>query len=290
MAENQRCRFVNNRSPRARALGKALREARVDRGIGLREFAKSIDRDPSLLSRWETGDRTPPPTEVARILGNLHITGERYDQTMELSHGADDPLWLATTLPEQKAQLAALIDFEQNASIITDVSPLLVPGLLQTRQYARAIMSAGWTVPPKEVDVRVGIRMDRQAVLTREDPVRVRAYIGEAALRQRLGSRAIMAAQLRHLAAMSGRENVEIRIVPFESDWHPGLEGPSLLIESETEPPIAHLEVRGTGIFLHSRSDLAACRQAAARLSEQAMSIEDSVTLLALITARWESA
>jgi transcriptional regulator with XRE-family HTH domain len=290
MVENSRFRLVNNRSPRARALGKALREARLDKHIGLREFAKAIGRDPSLLSRWETGDRTPPPTEVAQILGNLRISGARYDQIIELAHGADDPLWLATTLPEQKAQLAALIDFEQAASVITDVSPLLVPGLLQTRQYAHAIMSAGWTVPPGEIDTRVDIRMDRHIVVTRPEPVHLIAYVGEAALRQRLGSREIMAEQLGHLMDMTARENVEIRVVPFDCDWHPGLEGPSLLIESETEPPVAHLEVRGTGIFLHARPDMDSCRQAAARLSEQAMSIEDSLTVIALIKAGWESA
>src|ERR1700743_2403489 len=121
MTDNPRCRLVNNRSPRARALGKALRDARLDKKLGLREFAKSLGRDPSLLSRWETGDRTPPPTEVAQILGNLRITGKRYDEIIELAHGADDPLWLATTLPEQRAQLAALLDFESTASVITDV-------------------------------------------------------------------------------------------------------------------------------------------------------------------------
>lgn len=290
MTDNPRCRLVNNRSPRARALGKALRDARLDKKIGLREFAKSLGRDPSLLSRWETGDRTPPPTEVAQILGNLRITGRRYDEIIELAHGADDPLWLATTLPEQRAQLAALLDFESTASVITDVSPLLVPGLLQTRQYATAIMVTG-SVPQEEISTRVTIRMGRHEVLTRDnDPVRLVAYIGEAALRQKIGGRAIMAEQLARLIEVAARPNVEVRVVPFDSEWHPGLEGPVLLIESETEPPVAHLEVRTSGLFMHTWADVDAYRTGAAKVAEQAMSAEDSLTVIALARAGWESA
>jgi transcriptional regulator with XRE-family HTH domain len=290
MVDNQRCRLVNNRSPRARALGRALRDARLDNNLGLREFAKALGRDPSLLSRWETGDRTPPPTEVAQILGNLRITGRRYDEIIELAHGADDPLWLATTLPEQRAQLAALVDFESTASVITDVSPLLVPGLLQTRQYATAIMVTG-SVPQDEIDTRVDTRMGRHDVLTRDDePVRLVSYVGEAALRQRIGSRAIMVEQLAQLIELSAMPNVEIRIVPFDSDWHPGLEGPVLLIESATEPPVAHLEVRDNGMFLHTRSDIESYRTATAKVAAQAMDAEDSLTVIALARAGWESA
>jgi transcriptional regulator with XRE-family HTH domain len=279
-----------DRSPRARALGKALREARTASELGLREFAKTLGRDPSLLSRWETGDRTPPPTEVAQILGNLHIKGERYDEIIELAESVDEPLWLATTLPEQRAQLAALLDFERTATAITDISPLLVPGLLQTSHYVRAIMSAGWTVPPDEISTRVAIRMGRRDVLTRRDPARLTAFIGEAALRQRVGDAAIMADQCAHLANMAVLSNVEIRIIPFDCDWHPALEGASFLIESAADAPVVHLEVRGTGLFLYAPADVSACRQAAAKLSAQAMSPEDSLVVIALAQAGWESA
>jgi transcriptional regulator with XRE-family HTH domain len=289
MEEFPRCRLVNNRSPRARALGKALREARLDQDLGLREFAKTLGRDPSLLSRWETGDRTPPTTDVAQILGNLHIKGKRYTEILELAEAVDEPLWLATTLPEQRAQLAALLDFERTASVITDISPLLVPGLLQTSQYTRAIMSAGFAVPPDEINTRVAIRMGRREVLTRREPARLIAYIGEAALRQRLGSPATMSEQCGHLTNMAALPNIDIRIVPFDSDWHPGLQGASLLIESEAATPVVHLEVRETSMFLHSVTDIDACRQAIATLSEQAMSPEDSLVVIALARAGWES-
>lgn len=194
MDVNQRCRPGNNRTPRARALGNALREARLDCDLGLRQFAKEVGRDPSLLSRWETGDRTPTPTDVAQILGKLGVTGERYDAIIELAYGTDDPRWLATSLPEQKAQLAALLDFERTATLITDVSAVIVPGLLQTEEYAQAIMTDGG-VPEAEISTRVSIRLGRREGL-RQRQTRFVALMCEAALRQMIGSREIMAAQL----------------------------------------------------------------------------------------------
>jgi transcriptional regulator with XRE-family HTH domain len=290
MENSQRCRLVNNRTPRSRALGNALREVRLDRNFGLRQFAKEIGRDASLLSRWETGERTPAPTEVARILGKLGVTGDRFDDIVELAEHTDDSRWLATTLPAQRAQLAALLDFERSAGVITDSSPLLIPGLVQTSDYTRAIMSAGGTMPAEEVSTRVAVRMGRREVLTRREPARFVGLIGEAALRQRIGSREIMAEQLGFLLEMAERPNVDIRVMPFDSDWHPGLDGPILLIESATEAPVIHLEVRGTGLFLHTRSDVNNYRQAVDSVSEQAINAESSLTLIAMAKAGWESA
>lgn len=288
MDVNQRCRVVNNRTPRARALGNVLREVRLDHDIGLRQFAKDIGRDPSLLSRWETGDRSPTPTDVAQILGKLGITGDRYDEIIELAYGTDDARWLATTLPEQRLQLSALLDFERTASVITDISPLLIPGLLQTSDYARAMMTEGG-VPAEEVSPRVAIRLGRREELNRRESVRFVALVGEAALRQLVGSQQIMVDQLTFLLEMASRANVEIQVVPFDSGWHPGLEGPALLIDSDTQPSVAHLEFHVSGLFLHTKADVVAYRQAADTVSTRAMNAEDSLALIALVKAGWES-
>jgi transcriptional regulator with XRE-family HTH domain len=257
--------------------------------LSLRQFARDIGRDPSLLSRWETGDRTPTPTDVAQILGKLGVTGARYDEIVELAHRTDDTRWLATTVPEQRAQLAALLDFESTASVITDVSPLLVPGLLQTSDYARTIMIEGG-VPADDINTRVHVRMGRREEFKSRESSRIVALIGEAALRQLVGTRAIMAAQLGFLMEMAGRPDTDIRVVPFDSGWHPGLINASLLIESETQPAVVYVEVADSGLFLHSRSDIVSCRHSVDRVSARAMNTEDSSALIALAKAGWESA
>jgi hypothetical protein len=261
----------------------------MDNNIGLRQFAKDIDRDASLVSRWETGDRTPPPTEVAQILGKLGVTGARYAQILELAQGTDDSRWLATTLPAQKAQLAALLDFEATADVLTDVAPLLVSGMLQTRNYTRAIMTAA-RIPEDEIDERVDIRMGRRDVLTRDDrPVRFVALIGEGALRQLVGTRPIMAEQLAFLLEIAERPNVDIRVLPYDSGWHPGLEGPTLLIESPTEPAVVYLDVHATGLFLHATVDVTAYRAAVDDVLAHALTAGDSLAVIALTKAEWES-
>jgi hypothetical protein len=226
---------------------------------------------------------------VAQILGKLGVKGDRYDEIIALAYGTDDSRWFATSLPEQKAQLAALLDFERTASVITDVSPLLLPGLLQTSEYTNAIMTDGG-VPADEISTRVAIRMGRQRVLTRREPVDYVALVGEAALRQMIGSREIMAEQLGFMLEMAERSNVSIRVLPFDTGWHPGLEGHSILIQSETQPPVVYLELRDSGLFLHTGPAVVSYRKAANTVATRAMSAEDSLALIALAKAGWESA
>src|SRR2546422_2772029 len=193
-----RQRGDNMRTPKARALGQALRKAREDRGYGLREFAKVLERDPGVLSRWETGDRIPSPDQVAQYLTRLEVIGEQYEEIMELTRATDEPRWLAISLPEQRQQFDALLDFEQHATTITHLAPMLVPGLLQTSGYIRSIMSAG-EVPDHEFPRRIALRIGRKDVLTKPERVRLAAFVGEGALRQLIGTREVMAEQLRHL-------------------------------------------------------------------------------------------
>jgi transcriptional regulator with XRE-family HTH domain len=226
----------NNRTPKARALGGMLREARTERGVGLRTFAHELGRDPGLLSRWETGDRVPKPTDVAQILTKLGIFGARYDEILDFCYGAGDPQWLAVTLPEQRRMLAALLDFESTASAIVDVSPLLIPGLLQSSGYVRAIMTAGG-VPEEQIEDRIATRLERRKTLLRREPAHLLTFIGESVIRQLIGDRVVMIEQLRHLQRVSEMSNVDLRVVPSDVGWHPGLEGPFIVIESQEVSP-----------------------------------------------------
>ncbi len=145
------------RTPRARALGRALREAREETGRTLRRFADEIGRDPGVLSRWENGERTPTSEQVAQVLTKLGVTGESFDEIIALARGTDAPRWLAVTLPEQAQQFSALLDLEETATRITDVEPLMIPGLLQTTDYMRAIMTGG-SLPSDEIATRIADR------------------------------------------------------------------------------------------------------------------------------------
>ena len=267
------------RTPKAHALGTALRDARERQKLTTRELADRIGRNHGEISRWETGDRTPKPENVAQVLTALGIVGELYDDIMSLTYDTRAPLWVATTLPAQRQQLAALIAMEDTATTITEVLPLLIPGLLQTRDYAAAIMSAG-NLTSDEASARLTIRMRRQEILTRENPVRYSAFIGEAALGQLIGDRSVMVDQFHHLLTMARRPNIQVRIMPADRGWHPGLEGGFIFLPAANQVSIVHLELRRTSTFLHEEDDVNAYRDALDMINKVSLTPTASAQLI----------
>ncbi|OLF05387.1 transcriptional regulator [Actinophytocola xinjiangensis] len=274
-------------TPKARRLGAALKEARVERGVGLRQLAEKLGKDHSTISRYESGQRIPKLEEVAHILGVLQVNADQRDDILDLARGADSPRWLAVSLPDQRQQLAALLELERTASTIIDVSPLLVNGLLQTTPYIRAIMSGGG-VSPTEIELRVATRVGRREVL-RDMSIKLMAVLGEAALRQQVGGAEVMADQLRHLVDVAELPNVDLRVIPFGVGWHPALEGPFTLIDSSQVPSAVHLENRRSGLWLHEPEDIESYREAARVLMDEALGAKESVGLIAALAHEMET-
>lgn len=267
------------RTLKARALGAALRREREQHGLTTRALAELIQRNHGEVSRWETGDRTPRPEQVAQILTAMGINGQPYEEIISLAYDTDAPSWEATTLPEQRQQLAALVDYEQQASRIVEVSPLLVPGLLQTNEYIQLIM-AGARVPADEVPVRVAVRKGRRDTITGPDPRPFVALIREGVLHHTLGRRAMMIEQLRYLIEMARRPNVDLRIVPFEAEWAPDLEGLFTLLDLNDGVSLVLIENRRSALFLHQARDVELYREAVVMVTEQALSPDDSIALI----------
>ncbi len=273
-------------TPKARALGTALRGARENQELTTRELANRIGRNQGEISRWETGDRTPKPEHVAQFLTTLGIIGKPYNEIMSLAYDTTASLWTATTLPAQQQQLAAFIEMEQSAAALVQVAPILVPGLLQTRDYAHAVMRGSGNLSSDEVVTRLAIRMGRQDAITRANPVKCTAFIGETAIHQNIGNQSVMVEQLRHLLKMARRPNIAIRLMPFDRDWHPGLEAPFILIRPEDSSPIVHLELRRSSTFLHEEDVVLAYMDALDAIDRIALTPEVSARL---ITARMEN-
>jgi transcriptional regulator with XRE-family HTH domain len=276
------------RTPKARALGAALRQAREGRNLLLRELAAAINRDIGVLSRWENGERAPKPEHVAQILTKLGVDGERYDDIMTLAYGTNESQWVATTLPEQRQQMIAYADWERNASRIVEVAPLLVPGILQTHDYAHAIMAAPG-VPTDEIEPRVKARLDRREVLIKQNPAHLLVLLGVGALAQGIGGRRVMLGQLRYLLEMSANPNIELRIVPNNCGWHPGLEGSFILIESSRPASVVFVGTRRSPLMLHESSDVTAYRQAIDFIYKLSLQPEASARLIADLHHRMEN-
>jgi transcriptional regulator with XRE-family HTH domain len=285
------------RTPKAQALGAALRQAREERKLLLRELAVAIQKDIGVLSRWETGDRTPKPEQVAQILATLQVGGERYEDIMTLAYGTNESQWVAFSLPEQRQQLAALVDWEQSATHIVAVAPLLIPGLLQTADYVRGIMTAAG-VPAGEIALRVTSRLGRREAITKKKkPAELLVLLGQSALNQDVGGRQAMLGQLEHLLEMATRPNIDLRIVPDHRGWHPGLEGAFTVIRASraavgrrqaASSSIVFVGNRRSVLMLHEDRDVDAYKRAVDRINAVSLAPDSSVNLIAEVRNRME--
>lgn len=282
------CMADNVTSTKSLQLANALREARTEREITLTAFAAQLGIDKARLSRIETGKSTKPPTEeeVARILGSLGVNGDRYDAIMAMARGGNPAQWNATTLPEQQLMNGAVVDAETGALSITEGALALIPGLLQSAGYVRAIMSGG-TVPRAEIATRVATRLGRSHIINpdQDNPTRLLALIDEAAIRRVVGSPAIMVEQLTYLKKVASWKHADVRVVPFDAGWYPGVSGQFSLIEPRDPGgfPIVYLENRRSGQILHTPEDVAAYRETVDAGLRAAMSPTDTEELIAVV-------
>jgi transcriptional regulator with XRE-family HTH domain len=265
---------------KSRALGDELRKARkAVRGLTVRGLAKQLGVSHASVSRWETGVKVPLPEEVATYLTQVGVSADLREKLIEMSRDADGSQWLSVGMPEQQLQLSALLEIERTALRITTVSTLLVPGLVQTSDYARAIM-IGAGVPAAEIETRVAVRVGRREAITRKrNPTHLVAFIGEHVLWQNIGGPDVMADQLDALLEYSELPNVEIRVIPTCCEWHAGLEGPFSYHEFEGRGDVAHIENRVSGLFLQD-DGVQAYKSSLPRVQEIAMSPADSAGLI----------
>ncbi|MER7009869.1 helix-turn-helix transcriptional regulator [Saccharopolyspora sp. NPDC000359] len=268
-------------APRAYVLGAELRDAREKTGLGLRKLAAQLDVSHSVVVRWERGERVPSTESVAAVCAVLGLTTASRERLMQLARDAvSEPANTVSVGPAGEAdQLAALLEFERIATAITDVSPIVVPGLLQTAEYARAIMSTG--MPNGETDKLVMMRLGRREVITRKKlPIRFTAIMLEAALNQSIGGSDVMQEQLQFLLEMGERDNVDIRVIPQSAGWTPAHAGPFVLLEFAKAAPVVHLEHHRSSAFLRDEGDVSAFVTAREDIERVAMSPAASAELI----------
>lgn len=281
-----------SRSPRARALSAALRKAREERGISNRELAGRLSIDQSHLSRIETGKRVPSIETTAMILATLQTPPAERERVLDLARNANEPNWLTVGIPGIPQQLAGAWECERAATAITAWHHSLVPGLLQTTDYARAVVAASGRLDDlsqTEIESRVTVKVSRREALTRQRPPTFSALISEAALRDPICSVELMAEQLRHLIKITERPNVTIKVVPQNVGWHPGTPGPFVFYEFDDDPPVVYFEHHSSGAFNQDDSDTRAYREAITEISRIAMNQQDSIEQIArIIIEKWD--
>src|SRR5438067_5680192 len=168
-------------TPRVRALAASIREAREARRISVRQLAEVLGFSPAMLSQWERAIRVPTVAQVGLILGYLQVAGERQDHILELARTAREPNWLTESTSDIGPALTGLLQCERTAIRINCWALTIVPGLFQTADYARSILSSG-DLTLSQVDARLIVRLGRQEILTCKAPIQLNAIISERAL------------------------------------------------------------------------------------------------------------
>jgi transcriptional regulator with XRE-family HTH domain len=236
------------RAPQARdrALGAQLKAIRTQQTeLSLEAAAEMMRWSSATMSRIENGKRHISAEDVASILAVYRIPMDQRGALIRRAKAIDEPGWWSHPLPGVPEELGVLASYESEANVLTDWSVNIVPGLLQTYEYAKAYMlDKGTSI--EDIEMAWMARLRRQQGLSK---VEYTAYIGEAAIRTPFGSAEILTEQLRQLIELTKR-GLGIRLVSQHAPCA-GLYHSWLLLEFPDSPPIAHIELLRGGVFLH---------------------------------------
>jgi transcriptional regulator with XRE-family HTH domain len=215
-----------------RRLRTELRRARLDAELTQEQVATAMDWSLSKLIRIENGTVGISTNDLKAILAHYKITDDRRTAEMlALARGARERSWWST-YRDAPPRLVQLIEYESASFIIRNFQPMLIPGLLQTEEYAATVIRN--LIPEataQEVSSNVEIRMNRQRLLQQPEMPLMFFIMDEAAVRRLVGGQEAMRRQIQRLLDESDKPTVSIEIVPFSAGAHPGMQGPFMLFE-----------------------------------------------------------
>ncbi|MCO5991504.1 helix-turn-helix domain-containing protein [Actinoallomurus spadix] len=251
----------------------------------LDEASAQLERTPSSLSKIETGRVAVRVRDLRVILQRYGVQEEqRVNALLALARDGRKRGWWQNYGDVLSWAYQEFISLEADASAVRSHETILIPGLLQTEDYARAVHEA---VPPppgihRDIDRLVAVRRERQGVLGRERPLELWAILDEAAFHRRFGGRKVMRAQLERLLEASSMDNVTIQVVPFAAGGHAGINGPFTILEF---PELVDLDVilvenLTSGLYLEDETDIRRYNVVFNHLRMTALPETDSVALI----------
>ncbi|MCI3222014.1 helix-turn-helix transcriptional regulator [Streptomyces sp. NP-1717] len=239
-------------------------------GLTQRQLAERACVHTETIASVEQGRRLLKP-DLAILLDQVLSTKGALETAVENMPEIDRyPTWAA-----------AFIDQEQEAIAISSYQNQVVPGLLQTENYARAVFRS--RVPAfseDEINTRVAGRIERQHILHRKVPPTCSFLIGEGVLKDRLGSPAVYAEQLRQLRESADLPGLTLQIMPFGRTTHAGLDGPFVLLETPDHQHLAYAETQRGSLFVEDPDEVSILARKYAMLRTQALNPEETKGLL----------
>ncbi|MFE5029899.1 helix-turn-helix domain-containing protein [Streptomyces sp. NPDC056656] len=270
---------------RRRHLGSELRRLREAAGLDQTAAAKHLECSNSKISRLEKGQGRAKRMEINSLLDLYGVTEDSAKaKVLDLQRTANDVGWWEQAEYEEvmPSGFGVYVGLEYDARAVQAWELGFVPGLLQTPEYARAVLASDPTRTPTEVDRLVQVRMQRQARLSSATaPLELWAVIDEYVLRRPLGGADVMRAQLKALADASTRRNVTVQIYSRDKGVHPGLRGSFSLLEfGPADPRIGYVDSPAGNAFLEKDRQVRALGSTFDRLRIGALEPEESAALL----------
>ncbi|MEV6425928.1 helix-turn-helix transcriptional regulator [Streptomyces sp. NPDC051662] len=247
-----------NPTVRRRRLGQELRRLRELKGMTAEEVAERLLVSQSKISRLENGRRSISQRDVRDLCGVYEVEDQRIvDSLMQMAKDSRQQGWWHAfgDIP-----YSVYIGLETDAASLRVYEPQVVPGLLQTRPYAEALINGALPESPAlDVEKRVGVRLRRQdRISTPDDPLRLWAVVDEAALRRRVGDRQLMREQLEHLVEQSQLPHVTVQVLPFDMGAHPGITGHYAILEfpDASDSSVVYIEGVTSDLYLEKANDV----------------------------------
>ena len=273
-------------SMRRRRLAAELRKQRDQSGLSLNDAARSLGWQASRLSRIENRQSGIAAPDLRKLLNAYEVEDEDYRSYLaDLARRVNERGWWQKYAGLIGSGYADLIGLEEEARAIRGYEQELVPGLLQTPDYARAAIRASRpTETTEEIGRRVEIRIERQEILVRSDPVppRVNVVLSESVVRRPVGGNEVMRAQIEHLMRPRDRANVTVQVLPFNAGVHPSMVGPFTVMTfpDPDDLGVVNIEYATGSVFLEDPGELRVYEEVWSALQASALSADDSQAFL----------
>ncbi|MER6953290.1 helix-turn-helix domain-containing protein [Streptomyces sp. NPDC002623] len=278
-----------NPTVRRRRLGQELRRLRELKGMTAEEVAERLLVSQSKISRLENGRRSISQRDVRDLCGVYEVEDQRMvDSLMEMAKDSRQQGWWHAF---GDVPYSVYIGLETDAASLRVYDPQVVPGLLQTRQYAEALISGALPeTAHTEIEKRVQVRMRRQErVSSGENPLRLWSVMDESALRRVVGSRELMREQLEHLVEQSQLPHVTVQVIPFDMGAHPGLNGQYAILEfpDTADSSVVYIEGVTSDLYLEKPNDVQKYSVMYEHLRAQALNVDQSRQFIADIAKKY---
>jgi transcriptional regulator with XRE-family HTH domain len=273
---------------RRRKLGAELRALRTSAGLTSGEAARLVGWHQSKVSRIETGTSGVKPTDVRLLLDAYGVADSQLRELLMMLAGSDDSggrhHWWHAYRGVLPPTYRDFISLESQAGAMRTLETTVVPGLLQTPEYARAVTSAAVEgLAEERLDTLVEVRLARQDVLRADPPLELSAVLDEAVLRREVGGPRVMARQLEKLVEAARLPQVRLQVLPFAAGAHIGVTGPFVIFSfsSTSDLDVVVLDHLTSSLYLERKEDLQAYTEAFNALQIHALSPEDSLDFIA---------